>query len=331
MTPRPRSPPRDTSASRTRRGPRRRGPGGRRRARRGALARPLGESRATRVVEGGRGSAWRVELGGQPVVVRHYRRGGWMAPSSTIATSIGRRVRSPSSRSASRCARPACRPRVLAAAVYPARPGYRADLVTEWLSPGLDLEEPPVPGSTRTPRPRRRDGRPHGRARARRGARPPGPETPQPLPAAARRTRRLGRRAPRSGPRAHRPGRPPSGGDQKNLERFRRSLEKERRGPRELGAGGRGGVPARLRSCLTASEPRSSSSAIGDIVHAPSRRLAQGRRARPRDRVGDPARPRRDRRPPSGRRPAVDARSRSRVAAPTASSPARSTVAASIS
>jgi tRNA A-37 threonylcarbamoyl transferase component Bud32 len=32
-------------------------------------------------------------------------------------------------------------PRVLAAVVTPARPGYRADLATEWLSPGLDLEE----------------------------------------------------------------------------------------------------------------------------------------------------------------------------------------------
>jgi 3-deoxy-D-manno-octulosonic acid kinase len=32
-------------------------------------------------------------------------------------------------------------PRVLAALVTPAHPGYRADIATEWLSPGLDLEE----------------------------------------------------------------------------------------------------------------------------------------------------------------------------------------------
>lgn len=32
-------------------------------------------------------------------------------------------------------------PRVLAAAVVPARPGYRADIATEWLEPGLDLAE----------------------------------------------------------------------------------------------------------------------------------------------------------------------------------------------
>lgn len=31
-------------------------------------------------------------------------------------------------------------PRVLCAAVTPARPGYRADLATEWLEPGHDLE-----------------------------------------------------------------------------------------------------------------------------------------------------------------------------------------------
>ena len=85
--------------------------------------------------------------------------------------------------------------------------------------------------------------------------------------------------------------------------------------PRELGAGGRGGVPARLRSCLTASEPRSSS--LGDRRHRPcasSRLLLKA--AAPClaiEWVTQPVPGEIAGRHP-GRRPAVDARSRSRVA-----------------
>lgn len=105
------------------------------------------ESRATRVVEGGRGPAWRVELAGQPVVVRHYRRGGWMGPLLDDRY-FDRPPRPFAELAVSESLRAAGvpTPRVLAAAVYSARPGYRADLVTEWLSPGLDLEELLRPG-----------------------------------------------------------------------------------------------------------------------------------------------------------------------------------------
>ena len=138
--------PRDTSASRTS-SPSPRGPGGRRRARRGALARPLGGSRARR--ESSRaaaGSAWRVELGDQPVVVRHYRRGGWMGPLlddryfDRPPRPFAELAVSESLRAAGVPTPASSRPRL------PARPGYRADLVTEWLSPGLDLEELLRPG-----------------------------------------------------------------------------------------------------------------------------------------------------------------------------------------
>jgi tRNA A-37 threonylcarbamoyl transferase component Bud32 len=98
--------------------------------------------RAEREIRGGRGPAWRVDLGGLPAAVRHYRRGGWMTPLLgdryfdrpprpfvELATSEALRAAG------------VLTPRVLAAVVTRARPGYRADLATEWLSPGLDLEE----------------------------------------------------------------------------------------------------------------------------------------------------------------------------------------------
>jgi 3-deoxy-D-manno-octulosonic acid kinase len=94
------------------------------------------------MVEGGRGPLWRVELGGRPAAVRHYRRGGWMAPLlgdryfdrpprpfAELATSEALRRRGVRT------------PQVLAAIVSPAGAGYRADIATEWLAPGLDLEE----------------------------------------------------------------------------------------------------------------------------------------------------------------------------------------------
>jgi hypothetical protein len=95
-----------------------------------------------REIAGGRGPAWRVELGGAPAAVRHYRRGGWMGPL------LGDRyLDSPPRPFAELSVSESLRgagvptPRVLAAVVTPAHPGYRADIATEWLSPGLDLEE----------------------------------------------------------------------------------------------------------------------------------------------------------------------------------------------
>jgi 3-deoxy-D-manno-octulosonic acid kinase len=105
------------------------------------------EARAERVFAGGRGPAWRVELGGAPAVVRHYRRGGWMAPLLGDRY-FDRPPRPFAELAVSESLRAAGVPtaRVLAAAAYAARPGYRADLVTEWLTPGLDLEELLRPG-----------------------------------------------------------------------------------------------------------------------------------------------------------------------------------------
>lgn len=98
--------------------------------------------RADRIVTGGRGPAWMVELGGIPAAVRHYRRGGWMGPllGDRYFDSPPRPFAELQVSEALRAAGVRT-PRVLAALVAPAHPGYRADLVTEWLSPGLDLEE----------------------------------------------------------------------------------------------------------------------------------------------------------------------------------------------
>jgi 3-deoxy-D-manno-octulosonic acid kinase len=97
---------------------------------------------ARQELSGGRGTAWRVDLGGVPAAVRHYRRGGWMGPllgdryldrppRPFVELSTSEALREAGVRT----------PRVLAAVVTPARPGYRADIATAWLSPGLDLEE----------------------------------------------------------------------------------------------------------------------------------------------------------------------------------------------
>jgi 3-deoxy-D-manno-octulosonic acid kinase len=98
--------------------------------------------RAEREVAGGRGPLWHVELGGMSAAVRHYRRGGWMAPllgdryfdrppRPFAELAVSEALRRHGVRT----------PRVLAAVVTPAGVGYRADIATEWLSPGLDLEE----------------------------------------------------------------------------------------------------------------------------------------------------------------------------------------------
>ena len=97
---------------------------------------------AARELAGGRGPAWRVDLGDTPAAIRHYRRGGWMGPllgdryldsppRPFVELSVSAALREAGVRT----------PRVIAAVVTPAHPGYRADIATEWLSPGLDLEE----------------------------------------------------------------------------------------------------------------------------------------------------------------------------------------------
>jgi len=104
-------------------------------------------ARAEREVAGGRGPAWRVDLGGTPAAVRHFRRGGWMGPLLGDRY-FGRPPRPFVELAVSEALRAAGvpTPRVLAAAVLTGPRGYRADLATEWLSPGLDLAELLRPG-----------------------------------------------------------------------------------------------------------------------------------------------------------------------------------------
>lgn len=97
-------------------------------------------SASERRLAGGRGPAWRVVLGGFPAAVRHYRRGGWMAPV------LGDRYLDAPPRPFRELAvsetlrgRGVATPRVLVAAATRAGIGYRADLATEWLGPGHDL------------------------------------------------------------------------------------------------------------------------------------------------------------------------------------------------
>lgn len=97
-------------------------------------------ARAEREVAGGRGPVWRVDLGGIPAAVRHFQRGGWMGPLLGDRY-FDRPPRPFAELEVSEALRAAGvpTPRVLAAAVLPARPGYRADLATAWITPGLDL------------------------------------------------------------------------------------------------------------------------------------------------------------------------------------------------
>ena len=100
------------------------------------------EAHAVATVAGGRGPLWRVDLGGRAAAVRHYRRGGWMGPLLGDRY-FGRPPRPFAELAASETLRRrgVRTPRVLAAVVAPAGAGYRGDIVTEWLSPGLDLAE----------------------------------------------------------------------------------------------------------------------------------------------------------------------------------------------
>jgi 3-deoxy-D-manno-octulosonic acid kinase len=80
-----------------------------------------------------------VPLADRRAAVRHARRGGWMRllgdryldrpPRPFLELAVSARLR----------ALGVSTPEVLAALVIPARPGYRADLATEWIEPGHDL------------------------------------------------------------------------------------------------------------------------------------------------------------------------------------------------
>lgn len=97
-------------------------------------------TRSERAVGGGRGTVHVVRLGPIRAAVRHYRRGGWAAPvlgdryldrppRPFAELAVAERLR----------ARGVATPRIVAAIVTDARPGYRADLATEWLEGGHDL------------------------------------------------------------------------------------------------------------------------------------------------------------------------------------------------
>lgn len=90
----------------------------------------------------GRGSVYGAQLGPHRVAVRHYHRGGLMAPLLGDRY-LDRWPRPYAELEVSDRLRAAgiATPRVLAGDVSPARPGYRADLVTMWLEPGHDLAE----------------------------------------------------------------------------------------------------------------------------------------------------------------------------------------------
>lgn len=87
----------------------------------------------------GRGILHVASLGDRRAAVRHARRGGWMRPLGDLY--LGRPPRPLVELAVSARLRAAgvATPRVLAALVIPALVGYRGDLATEWLEPGHDL------------------------------------------------------------------------------------------------------------------------------------------------------------------------------------------------
>lgn len=101
-----------------------------------------------RTARGGRGVLHATRLGDVLAAVRHFRRGGWMEP--LLGDRYLRRPPRPFRELAvSHTLREAGvrTPRIVAAVVMEARPGYRADLATEWLEPGHDLEALLRPGA----------------------------------------------------------------------------------------------------------------------------------------------------------------------------------------
>ncbi|MGH7571016.1 MAG: lipopolysaccharide kinase InaA family protein [Gemmatimonadota bacterium] len=101
-----------------------------------AWARENGERSASPT---GRGTLHVVPLGDRRAAVRHALRGGWMQPLGDryfdrparpfVELAVSDRLR----------AAGVATPEVLAALVMPARFGYRSDLATEWLEPGHGL------------------------------------------------------------------------------------------------------------------------------------------------------------------------------------------------
>lgn len=96
--------------------------------------------RAERAIETGRGTVYAVRLGPVLAAVRHFHRGGWMAPflddryldsppRPFAELAVSERIR----------AAGVATPRVLAAIVTSMCVGYQADLATDWLEPGHDL------------------------------------------------------------------------------------------------------------------------------------------------------------------------------------------------
>lgn len=103
---------------------------------------------AERTTRGGRGPLHAVLLGDVLSAVRHCRRGGWMGPLLGDVY-LGRPPRPFRELAVSHALREAGvrTPRVVAAVVEWVGPAYRADLATEWLEPGHDLEALLRPGA----------------------------------------------------------------------------------------------------------------------------------------------------------------------------------------
>lgn len=108
-----------------------------------------GAQRAERAIHAGRGPLWVARLGEIRVAVRHYRRGGWLAPlllGDRYLDSPPRPFRELVVSERLRSADVAT-PRVVAGVAARAWPGYRADLVTRWLEGWHPLQELLAPGA----------------------------------------------------------------------------------------------------------------------------------------------------------------------------------------
>lgn len=108
-----------------------------------------GAERAERAIHAGRGPLWVTRLGETRVAVRHYRRGGWLAPlllGDRYLDSPPRPFRELAVSERLRSAGVAT-PRVVAGVAARAWPGYRADLATRWLEGGRPLEDLLAPGA----------------------------------------------------------------------------------------------------------------------------------------------------------------------------------------
>jgi 3-deoxy-D-manno-octulosonic acid kinase len=96
-------------------------------------------AQAERSRPAGRGIVHVARLADRRAAVRHARRGGWMRPLGDRYLDRPPRPFQELAVSARLRAEGVSTPEVLAALVIPARPGYRADLATEWIEPGHDL------------------------------------------------------------------------------------------------------------------------------------------------------------------------------------------------